>query len=159
MKRRSALIVAGLGLVVGAAFLFLTGFVRASGTAGLIVVPDPTLVRPRGYCVLNPFRSRGPEQAAEGVLAQLQGSGPEILKPLLTGCPGDPCRHVLEAERRYPIEAWRIGDRRDEADGVWLMYWVRRGGGYAEPGYEEEVRFSVRQVGSGWAVEQFGAVY
>ena len=118
------------------------------------VSPDPTMLRPRNYCVMNPFRDRAPERAADRFLAQLRDGRREVLNVV-----DDPSAraHFIDREMQYPIKDWRIGRRENDEKEVFLMYWAKRGNGYAEPGYEEEVYITVERDSA--RVIGFSAVY
>src|SRR5262245_20830901 len=111
--------------------------------------PDPTMTRPRNYCLLNPFRDKSPEMVAEKYLEALRSGEAESIRPFLSDKEKDrPI--ILDNEKKYPIRSWRIGDRRDRQGETELMFWVRRGGGYYPGDYEEEVRFWIKLSGSDW---------
>lgn len=57
--------------------------------------------------------------------------------------------HILDSEKKWPIQSWRIGERRDRLGETELMFWVIRGGDYSNDGSEEEVRLWIKQSGSG----------
>lgn len=68
-------------------------------------------------------------------------------------------KYILEKEKEWPIQSWRVGDREDAADKSELMYWVKRGNGYSKNVCEEEVRFTIVRSGGSWVVGSFGAIY
>ena len=116
--------------------------------------PDPAALRARSYCIVNPFRDRGPELAAEACLESLRHGETGVLKPLLPEVNVD---HFLSRESEYRIQSWRIGGRWDSLNSARLMYWVRRGGGYPE--IEEEVHIGVAMKGGKWIVSNYSAIY
>ena len=77
-----------------------------------------------------------------------------VLQPLRSKANLD---HFLSRESEYRIESWRLGGRWDSSNAVTLMYWVRRGGGYAP--IEEEVHFGVTIKGDRWTVSDYSAIY
>ena len=112
-------------------------------------------INPRYYCIVNPFRDKGPETIAETHLNRLSAGQVETV----SCCVGER-KYVLEKEKQFPIRSWRLGDRRDDQNGSQLVYWVKRGNGYpAANGYEAEVHFTVIHVGASWQVRSFSAVY
>jgi hypothetical protein len=119
--------------------------------------PDPTMVRPRNYCLLNPFRDKSPEIIAEKYLEDLRRGNVESIRPFLSG--QERIQHILDNEKKWSILSWRIGERRDRPGETELMFWVTRGGGYFKVGYEEEVRLWIKQSGSGWGLNTFTAIY
>ena len=137
-----------LALIVGvSAFLLLT----RTRPVLLRVPPDDT-IRPRYYCILNPFRDTAPEKLAEQYLSKLRDGEIEAIYTLV----GDN-KYILEEERKWPIQKWRVANRTDKSDSVELSYWVTRGNGY--PVLEEEAYLDVVNSASGWAVTRFSAVY
>lgn len=117
------------------------------------VSPDPTMVRPRNYCVMNPFRDRSPEQAADRLLSNLRAGDLAALAKMNVD------DHILENEQKWPVVRWRIGRRNEESDRTELMFWVVRGNGYMPGDYEEEVYVTVRGKGPSAVVTGFAAVY
>jgi hypothetical protein len=128
-------------------------FLMRSRPVLLRIPPDDT-IRPRHYCLLNPFRDKAPENVAQTYLNKLREGRIEVVSPYV----GE-SRYILEKEKEWPIQSWRVGNREDDADKSELMYWVKRGNGYSKGGYEEEVRFTIARSGSSWEVKSFGAVY
>jgi hypothetical protein len=148
MKR--AIVIAGLVLAA------LAIAAIASGRPVLFrVTPDPTELRPRYHCIMNPFRDRAPEHAAEQYLERLKSGDVVVIGPLVK----DPewREHLIATETKYPILSWRVGQRKDTPAETDLMYWVRRGN-YGD--HEEEVYFTVQRSRNGDArVLTFNAFY
>jgi hypothetical protein len=154
MRASPTLLLVGVGAVIGIVI------VAAAATADrrpvlASISPDPTMLRPRNYCIMNPFRDRLPERAADEFLRQLRDGHVTVLAT--TG--GASREHLIENETKWPIEQWRIGRRKDEQHRVELMYWVRRGNGYSRDGYEEEVYMTVDRSRGPARVIQFSAIY
>lgn len=149
-KRVATLVL--FGALTGVIGMFIT---RHSHPILVRVNPEPGLLRPRSYCVTNPFRDREPERVAEFHLDQLHRGNTSTIAPFAS-----PRDHILTREKQFPILSWRIGWREDSDTAVGMMYWVRRGGGYAsgEP-YEEEVHFIVSRSGRKWKIDEFSAIY
>lgn len=118
-----------------------------------VINPDPGMVRPRTYCVMNPFRDRAPERIADRFLSSL---GKGDLSVLAIVDEPDRRLHFAQRETEYPIQRWRVGTREAKPDGTELMYWVERGGGY---GGEEEVHFAIVGKGDEAKMIAFSAVY
>lgn len=119
----------------------------------LSVSSDPTMLRPRNYCLMNPFRDRGPERAAERYLAEMRDGHVVVIEPFLDG---ENRERVMSNEAKWPIRSWRVGRRKHTRQGCDLMYWVRRGNGYDA---EEEVYFAVQGLGDRARVVRYGAIY
>lgn len=137
--------------ITGSAVVILMtiAFLRPSRPVLLTIAPDPTMVRPRSFCIMNPLRDRTPERASEAILSALRSGRIDVLEQIaLQRERAD----VIESEKKWPIRSWRIGQRRDTDNRSQLMYWVRRGNGYA---YEEEVYFDVDRG----RVVSYGAIY
>ena len=122
----------------------------------LTITLDPTELRPRSRCIMNPFRDRSPERVAERYLSELRAGRTAVLTDLLTSSNRE---HIINAERKWPVESWRVGGRRDTRAGSELMYWVTRGNGYSSRGDEEEVSFQVIGFGRQAQVVGFNAIY
>jgi hypothetical protein len=120
----------------------------------LLRIPPDDTIRPRYYCLLNPFRDTAPEKTAEQYLTKLRDGAVEEISPFV----GDN-KYILEREREWPIESWRIGNRTDETDNREITYWVMRGNGYSKDGYEEEVIFDVACSERGCKVNTYSAIY
>ncbi len=113
--------------------------------------PDFGAVRPRSYCVLNPFREQGPEHATEAILDLLRQGTREVLTALLDAERHD---HILLREAQYRVQSWRLCWRSDDSKGTTLGYWVKRAG-YDD---EEEVFFDLAKSPR-WAVVSYSAIY
>ena len=151
MKRfRTSLTVIILILIPGTlGFLFLT----RSNPVVLRIRKNNT-IRPPYYCLLNPFRDRGPETVAESHLNQLRVGQVQSI----ACCLGDR-KYVLEEEKKWPIQSWRIGNRTDSAGRSYIVYWVTRGNGYSRYANEEEVHVTIIRSGDAWKLQSFSAVY
>jgi hypothetical protein len=139
-----AIIIVGL-----AALLFLT---RSHPV--LVRVPPDSNIRPRYYCLLNPFRDKAPENVAETYLNKLREGRADVISSYI----GEG-KDIPEKENQWPIQSWRVGNREDISDKSEIMYWVKRGNGYATVGYEEEVHFTVVRTGGSWELGSFRAIY
>jgi hypothetical protein len=113
----------------------------------VLIPPDVGLLRPHCYPVTNPLRDRAPERAADAFLDRLRRGD-------FAGLPDESYRSL---EARYHIQSWRLGDRRDSAEGSLLVYWVTRlsRSGHGEP-VEEEVSLAMDRSGKPL---QFTAIY
>jgi len=118
------------------------------------ISPDPGMIRPRNYCVMNPFRNRSAERAADQFLRQLRRHDLSVLNVAES-----PRERYTVNEAKWPVEEWRIGRRKDAGRRVELMYWVRRGNGYSRDGYEEEVYLTVDRSRDPARVVSFSAIY
>jgi hypothetical protein len=143
-------------LGVSAALLYFT----RSRPVILSFSPDPTMVRPRNYCLLNPFRDKSPEIVAEKYLKGLRDGDVESIRPFLPAHYAQENAHrIPDNEQKWPIRSWRIGERVDRPGATELMFWVQRGGGYSKDGDEEEVRLWIKRSGSVWGLETYNAIY
>lgn len=134
------------------------GFVlmRADDPVLITFNPDPTAVRPRKYPLMNPLRNREPESLSEGYLVRLARGDAGFIRRVHAG---ETAERFVQRETQYPVRSWRIGGRWDGAQGATVMYWVRRGGGYAGgEDLEEEVSFSFSRAPQ-WALTDFSAIY
>src|SRR5262245_12644334 len=71
--------------------------------------PDPAMVQPRTYCLLNPFRDKSPEIIAEIYLKSLRDGDVESIRPFLHYEQDDQeqVHHILDNEKKWPIRSWR----------------------------------------------------
>jgi hypothetical protein len=120
--------------------------------------PDPAMLRPRNHCLLNPFRDKSPEIVAEKHLEALRRGDVESIRPFLHNDQED-VHQILDNEKKWTIQSWRIGERLDRPGETELMFWVTRGGGYSKDYGEEEVRLWIKQSGSGWSLNSYNAIY
>ena len=151
---RQVLLAAGAIIVVG---VIAAAMLARRRPVLLSISPDPTMVRPRNYCLMNPFRDRSPERVAEEFINQLRTGHVSVLTPAI---PDSTAReHFSDREMKWPIAAWRIGDRKDLGGRVDLMYWVKRGNGYAPEGSEEEIYITVDRSITPARVTAFSAIY
>ncbi len=114
-------------------------------------------IRPRDYCLMNPFRDNQPEILAEEILIQLKNGNPNSIHPYLSESSEDGINHFVENETKYRVENWRIGNRKDSIDKSFIMYWVSRKDYF--DGHIENVSFSLAKEGGNWKLKQFNAVY
>jgi hypothetical protein len=68
-------------------------------------------------------------------------------------------KYVLDEEKHWPIESWRLGNRTDSPGSSNIVYWVERGNGYSQRYGEEEVHMTVVRAANGWELQSFSAVY
>ena len=120
----------------------------------LLRVPPDSNIRPRYYCLLNPFRNKAPENVAEKYMNELRAGRVDVIYPYIGAN-----ENIPEKEKQWPIQSWRVGNREDVSDGSEIMYWVTRGNGYSESGYEDSVYFRLLRSGRGWEVKSFSAIY
>ncbi len=114
-------------------------------------------IRPRNYCLMNPFRDKKPETLAETVLRELKNGNTNVIVPYLNDLTEDGKSHFLENEGKYQVESWRIADREDSENKISLMYWVARRDYF--DGHLESISFFFEFEGNEWKLKQFGAVY
>ncbi len=106
-------------------------------------------------CVMNPFRDKEPENIAENILKELRNGKTTSITPYLFERNENNKNHILEKEKVFQAEGWRIGERIDTADTSNLMYWIAHEN---YPG-EIEVHFDFILDSNQWKLIQFGAVY
>ncbi|HLM60718.1 MAG TPA: hypothetical protein VK308_07940 [Pyrinomonadaceae bacterium] len=107
------------------------------------------------HCVMNPFRDKEPENIAENILKELRNGKTTSVTPYLFERNGDNNNHILEKEKVFQAEGWRIGERIDTVNTSNLMYWIAH---KDYPG-EMEVHFDFILDSNQWKLIQFGAVY
>jgi hypothetical protein len=135
--------------------IFIPGLLFLTRSTPVILrIPKDATIRPAYYCLLNPFRDRGPETVAARYLSQLRDGHVESV----ACCIGDR-KYILEREREWPIQSWRIGNRTDSDGRSEIGYWVTRGNGYSHRYGEEEVHVWLIRSVNGWELQSFSAVY
>jgi len=108
--------------------------------------------------ILNPFRSRASERAAERFLQELSsGHAKEALKNI----PWIDPKHlegIAERERQYPIHDWHLIWMKDRAGGArWLAYSVN-----ARPGERcgcDDVDIVLGHKDGTWVIEDYRRAY
>lgn len=78
-----------------------------------------------GFVILNPFRDRGPEVAAEDVLSKLKAKDCDNALNLQEITP-ESREYICLRESWYPLTSWTLMDRRDEGH-TRLLYRNYRG--------------------------------
>jgi hypothetical protein len=114
-------------------------------------------IRPRNYCLMNPFRGKKPEILAETILQELKNGNPNVIVPYLNDLTEDRRNHFLENEEKYQVESWRIADREDSENKISLMYWVSRRNYF--DGHLENISFFFELEDNEWKLKQFDATY
>jgi hypothetical protein len=75
------------------------------------------------FVLLNPFRNRGPEKAANQALVSIQaGHCKETLESALDMQPEDKV-HMCGMFAQIPLDVWELRNRRDSRDECELIYW------------------------------------
>jgi hypothetical protein len=148
-----------LSLSIAIPSVFSVAFLYSTRSRAVVYSfsPDPAMVRPRTYCLMNPFRDKSPEIVAETYLKGMRAGNFESIRPLFHS--PEEADRILDNEKKWPIRSWRIGERRDRPGATELMYWVTRGGGYSKDDIEEEVRFWIKHSGASWSLNSYSAIY
>ena len=108
---------------------------------------------------MNPFRDKRPELIAEEYLTQMKEGNSNTILPFVND---ESKERIQEGEKKFRIQTWRVGDRRDFADRVEVMYWVTRENYRNEATGEdhvESVSFFFDREGNELKLETFTAVY
>ncbi|CAN5318781.1 hypothetical protein BH20ACI1_BH20ACI1_20000 [soil metagenome] len=114
-------------------------------------------IRPRNYCLMNPFRDKNPEIFAENILQELKNGNINVLVPYLIDSTYDQRNQVLENEAKYQVIDWRIGYREDSENKITLTYWVSRKNYF--DGQLENVSFFFERENEELKLKHFGAIY
>jgi hypothetical protein len=104
----------------------LTFYIQRNSRPVILCTSLDDGMRPRDYCLMNPFRDKEPEILAEKVLRELKTGNVAALLPYLSGLNEDSKNHILNNEKRFRVTGWRIGDRKDTAETILITYWVSR---------------------------------
>jgi hypothetical protein len=113
-------------------------------------------VRPRDYCLMNPFRDKQPEVLAENVLQELKNGNLNAIGPYLLGKTENEKNRLLSNEKAYKIKDWRIGGRQDSENAIFITYWVSREN---YPDILESVHFGFAREAGEIRPTNFGAIY
>jgi len=119
-------------------------------------------IRPRNYCLMNPFRNKQPEKMAERILQELKIGNAEVIIPYLNNANEDEKNRFLENEKKYQIKNWRVGSREDSEDEISLMYWVSRQNYHKDHNgsdHLEAVNFYFVREENNWNLQDFRAGY
>lgn len=148
MKRyllKAAILIVGL-LSATTLFLYLT-----RTNIVILTLPLDDTIRPRTYCLLNPFRDRSAERIAESYLHELREGNVAAIAPFI-----DTSKYILDNERKWPIRKWRVGGFNRQNGRYEILYWVSRGNYHWA---EEEVRFWIEQTSDGLKLQTYSAIY
>jgi|ERR1044071_9047769 len=80
---KKALVLLALSIAILSAFSAPLLYAARSRPVIFSFSPDPDMVRPRNYCLLNPFRDKSPEIIAEKRLEALRKGDVESIRPFL----------------------------------------------------------------------------
>ncbi|MDQ3322326.1 MAG: hypothetical protein M3525_07840 [Acidobacteriota bacterium] len=127
---------------------------RNSNPVITCIKPDDN-IRPRNYCLMNPFRDKQAENIAEDILKSLRNGEIDSILPYLAHLNEDNKNHILKREKEFQVTNWRIGRRIETADEFSLMYWTSR----KNYEWEEEVGFDFACENDEWKLKYFSAIY
>jgi hypothetical protein len=116
---------------------------------------DAGELRRPSFSLLNPFRNREPEEAADDLLRDLgRGDVMAALGRVQSAERVSP--EIYAKEQKYSLRKWKLADRDDGADEVMLLYRASR-----EPSerFDWDVRMRVQKRGDRWAVTEFITAY
>lgn len=147
MTLRRALIAAGALTVLGIVFLAVTR------RPMVFAFSDPSELQSPLFSVPNPFREKGPENAAEAILGGLQRGELSALDAVRA--PGV-SEDIRGKEREYPLRRWKLVNRKDDGDLVTLVYRTAR---VTDGKLDSPVVIVVETQAGGWVVTSFSPVY
>lgn len=134
----------------------LTLYLQRNSRPAVICSSLDDSIRPRDYCLMNPFRDKQPEILAENLLRELKNGNLNALIPYLNNATEDEKNHFLENEKLYKIKNWRIGGREDSEDTIYLTFWVSREN---YPDILEPVDFDFARESDEFKPRHFSAIY
>src|SRR5690349_20272328 len=102
----------------------LVGLFLTRSRPVVLKMPPDDSTSSRSYCVMNPFRDKGPENVAVGYLSKLRSGQVQSISCCIHE------EYFVEKEKEWPIQSWRLGNRTDSAGKSVILYWVKRGNGY-----------------------------
>jgi hypothetical protein len=142
----------GMGVVIA---VIAIGTVAVGRKPVLFSFTDQGELRRPAFSLLNPFRNREPEKAAEDVLRDLgRGDVATALERVQSTERVSPDVYAKELE--YPVRKWKLADRRDSAHEVMLLYRASRG---SSERFDWDIRMSVQKRGERWVVTEFMTDY
>lgn len=107
------------------------------------------------WSILNPIRNRGPERTAAAFLAELrQGQADQAFRHLHVR--SDAMAQARLKESQYPVQRWKLLDRRDSNEGVKLYYLVLRA---SSKEFDSPIWLTVQRTPIGWEVTEFESWY
>ncbi len=151
---RRFFILLSLFIFIFFAATLLTLYTQRSLRPALLCTSLDDSIRPRNYCLMNPFRDKQPEVLAEKILQELKNGNTNAILPYLREINKN---RILEGEKKYQVENWRIGDREDSENQISLFYWVSRKD-YLD-GHLENISFFFEREDNQWKLKQFEAGY
>jgi hypothetical protein len=139
-------------LVAGCAlFLYMR---RDEPTVACVPLDHGT--RTRQFCIMNPFRDRQAEAAAEQILEELKQGNTKILVPFLADRAEDDREQYLNNESEYRITSWHNGEVETNGEELRIRYWVSRSN---YPPGREEVNFVFARTEGRWSLRSYNAIY
>src|SRR5215510_11004844 len=99
---KKTLIRLSLSIAILSAFSAASLYATRSRPVIFSFSPDPAMVRPRNYCLLNPFRDKSPEIIAEKHLEAPRKGDVESIRPFLHHAQEN-ARQILDNEKKWPI--------------------------------------------------------
>jgi hypothetical protein len=143
----------GVLVVVAALSAALLGFMLTGHPVLLRLVDPSELTQFPLILVMNPFRDKAPERAAEGVLRDLRDRN--LARAFGTlGKVAD--GHIREKETQYAIDRWVLIDRKDDRPIVSLFYKVVR---KTSPTAPTIVVIRLERQSGGWVMSDFWTAY
>ena len=94
-------------------------------TAVLYRYVDRSSVQYSAFVIFNPFRGREPERQAEVVLQRLKNRNCQQALSLQS-LDSARVEYQCEREKKYPLESWRLMDRKGNTQKAELIYTVNR---------------------------------
>lgn len=119
-------------------------------------IPFDHGTRTRSYCVMNPFRDRHAEVAAEQILEELKNGNPNVMIPYLADKDEDDRERYLSNEREHQITSWHNGEVETTGEELSIQYWVSRSN---YPSSREEVYFFFGRTEGQWKLQSYNAIY
>jgi hypothetical protein len=106
------------------------------------------------FIVMNAFREKGPEKAAEALLDQLErGQCEEVVLGLKDN---EKYTDICERESINKLDDWKLSNRVDTSENVELFYRVKR---KPTDDYTGWMRFKLEKESGGWKIKNIESIY
>ena len=153
MKRVATLILIGVVVLVSLLLFLLRGKLVS------VAIPLSGCLRPKTYCLLNPFRDRSPEKLAEQNLDQMKNGSPETVLSVMKFDSDQERITISKIEKEQPPRKWLIQNRADHSQTSTVVYAVSRNADDLQDCGNADVTFRFEKRSDGWRLISYSAIY
>lgn len=105
------------------------------------------------FVIMNPFRNKGPERAAEDVLYAIKNGDCESVIANLKSPPAS-YEQLCEKYSNDPLVSWKLLNRQDKGSLTALYYQI---GSASDPNYRRDLWIDVEEAENRWKVTDIRA--